>query len=206
MKKCIQTWQIIRRFTAQLKRIFESPENACEDTPACPALKFHGKQRIVICNGTPLYLPPLLWNLLVRLSEAPDGHLDFIDSCVDEKQLCPWRNGEATLESSRRCAACRLSNAMWEAGIPYKVIYSQGTNGFSLILLDGNDGILPVVAVSSSEFLTKTQARNVKKLAKTLVFLLPVLQFLEAHDLSGFHDMILPVLSEPPSVKSRQDS
>lgn len=205
MKKTIETWQIVQRFISQLKRTFEQPENSCEEIPACPTLTFQHGTRIVLCNGIALFLSPLLWWLLVRLSESPDGTLDFTDSCVDEKRSCPWRNGAKTQEGSRRCAACRLSTKLWEVGIPYKVVYSQTKNSFSLVLLDGNDCILPVAAISSSEFLSSSGARNVKKLVKALLFLLPVLQFQETHDLVEFRDKILPILSELPSVNSLQE-
>lgn len=206
MKKTIETWQIVQRFISQLKRTFEQPENSCEENPACPRLTFQHGTRIVLCNGIAVCLSPLLWWLLIRLSESPDGRLDFTDSCVDENRSCPWRNGTETAEGSRRCAACRLSTRLWEVGIPYKIVYSQTSNSFSLVLLDGNDVLLPVASITSSEFLSANDARNAKKLLKALLFLLPVLQFQETHELADPCDTILPILSESPRVNLPQES
>lgn len=206
MKKDIQTWKIVQSFVHQLKRIFEQPDRVPDEQSNCPTLTFQHQDRIVLCRGTALRLSPLLWWLLIRLVESPDGTLEFIDSCIDETRSCPWRHGEKTLDNSRRCTACRLSIRLWEAGFPFKVKYSRITNSFTLILLDENEQTLPVVAVTSGEFMTTNNARKLKKLVKALIFLIPVLQFQEVNDLEAIRDMISPVSSELPNVKSPQDS
>ncbi len=105
-----------------------------------PPCEYDLDSRIVTCSsGRPAKLSKTFMNLFVRLLNAPDQIVHFLDTLADDacaEQPYIWLDESDMTWSSRRCVACRLSKVLRHHGIPYRVRYSEVSHTFELIYLE----------------------------------------------------------------------
>ena len=123
--------------------------------PAIPSIVLEAAKRSAKCLGGDARLSKSPYALLDLLIDSEDGMVEFTEACDEEflnGRRCPWpKKGVDTLPESRKSTAYRLSRALAEEGIPYRVTYSECTNLFSLIYLGGSGGKVPVSCVKIFE-------------------------------------------------------